>query len=63
MKRKTIGIDPKLPITAIVAVIVYTLAKFGIDLDPTLAAAIAAFVGIIGGAAGPAAKVSDQPTP
>jgi hypothetical protein len=36
MKRKTIGIDPKLPITAIVAVIVYILAKFGISTRPSL---------------------------
>lgn len=58
MKRRTIGLDPKLPIYAIVAIVVYVLGKFGLDLDPDLAAAIAAALGFGGAVAGPAAKTT-----
>jgi hypothetical protein len=54
--HRTIGVDPKLPIAAVVAIVIYVLGKFGLDLDPDLAAAIAAVLGPLAGAAGPAAR-------
>jgi hypothetical protein len=56
-KRKTQGVDPKLPIAAIATIVLYVLARYGVDLDPTLSLIIATLVGGGVGAAGPAPKV------
>jgi hypothetical protein len=55
-KRKTVGVDPKVPIQAVVTAAVAVLAYFGIDLDPALAGAIAVVIGIIAGFFSPAPK-------
>jgi hypothetical protein len=52
--RKTVGVDLKVPIQALVTLAVSALAYFGIDLDPEVAAAIGVLVGVIAGALGPA---------
>lgn len=55
-KRKTVGVDPKVPIQAVVTAAVAVLAYFGIDLDPALAGAIAVVLGIVAGFFSPAPK-------
>lgn len=54
--QKTVGVDPKVPIQAVVTAAVAVLAYFGINLDPALAGAIAVVVGIIVGYLSPAPK-------
>lgn len=47
MKRRTVGIDPKLPAQALATILVFVLARFGIDLDSATSGAIAVLVGAI----------------
>jgi hypothetical protein len=55
--RETVGVDPKLPIAAVVAIVFYLLKLvFDIDVDKDLWAAIALALGLGAGAAGPAAR-------
>jgi hypothetical protein len=49
-KNKTVGVSPKVPTQAIVSVVTFLLAYFGVDLSPEASAAIAAVLGVIGGA-------------
>lgn len=57
MKRKTVGVDPKVPVQAVVTAVVAVLAYFGIDVAPELAGAIAVVAGIVAGFLAPAPKV------
>lgn len=54
MKRKTKGIDPKVPVQAVVAAIVAVLAYFGFDIDPAISGVIATVLGLIAGYFAPA---------
>jgi hypothetical protein len=56
VKQKTVGVDPKLPIQAVVTAVVAVLAYFGINLDPAIAGGIAVLLGIIAGYFAPAPK-------
>jgi hypothetical protein len=56
-KRKTIGIDPKVPAQFIASAIVWAVAHYaGIDLSLEVEVAIAAIVGALIGVVAPAAK-------
>ena len=54
--QKTVGVDPKVPIQAVVTAVVAVLAYFGINIDPALAGAIGVVIGIIAGVLAPAPK-------
>ena len=56
MKQKTVGVDPKVPIQAVVAAAVAVAAYFGLDIDPALAGAIGTVLGLIAGYLSPAPK-------
>jgi hypothetical protein len=56
VKRKTVGVDPKVPIQAVVAAVVAVLAYFGLDVDPAIAGGIATVLGLIAGYLAPAPK-------
>lgn len=56
VKRETVGVDPKVPVQAIIAVLAFVLTYFGVDLSPELAAVIATVLGAIAGVLAPAAK-------
>jgi hypothetical protein len=47
VKRKTDGLDPKVPVQAVVTLLVAVLAYFGVDLDAEVAGAL----GVVAGAA------------
>lgn len=47
VKRKTVGVDPKVPAQAVVTILVWLLAHYGIDLDADVAAAISVIVGVL----------------
>lgn len=53
-KTETVGTSPKVPVQAIVSVIVFVLAYFGVELSPEGSAALAAVLGVIGGYLAPA---------
>lgn len=55
LEKRTKGLDPKVPAQALAAIIVFVLAKFGLDLDADVSAAIATLIGFIAGVAAPAA--------
>jgi membrane associated rhomboid family serine protease len=58
MTHKTVGVDPKVPVQAVVAIIAWAVAHFaGIDLSPEAEAAIAAVLGIVAGVLAPAPNV------
>jgi hypothetical protein len=57
VKRKTVGIDWKVPITGLVTVVVWAVAHYaGIDLAPYTEIIIAGAVGLLAGRQGPAPK-------
>lgn len=56
-KRKTKGLHPKVPATALSGFISYLLVKLGLDADPEVAAAIATVVGFVVGIFAPHAEV------
>jgi hypothetical protein len=56
MKRKTVGVDPKLPIQAAITIVAFALSYFGIELSPEVSTAIAVVLGVIVASQGPAAK-------
>lgn len=58
MKYETQGVDPKIPIQAVVTAVVAVLAYFGIDLDPAIAGAVGVVLGIIAGYFAPAPKTT-----
>ena len=53
--RETVGVDPKVWIQALVTLIVFFAAKFGVELDTDVAAALATLVGAVAAYSGPAA--------
>ena len=61
--QKTVGVDPKVPIQAVVTAVVAVLAYFGIDLDPAIAGAVAVVLGIIAGYLSPAPKTVPKVPP
>ena len=65
VKRKTEGIDPKVPAQLIAGLITWALARFipGLELPPEVEVAIAALVGVVIGylAPAPVTKVVNQP--
>lgn len=57
--RRTIGVDPKVPVGAIAAVIVWVLAHFAVSIDSaTIEAAITLVVSILAAVMAPAANVT-----
>lgn len=54
---KTIGLSPKILYTIVTAVVAYVVTKYGIQVDPDLAAAIALGLGGGAGVAAPPGKV------
>lgn len=57
MKRKTVGVDWKVPITALVSAVVWVLAHYtGIDLSLQVELIAALILGALAGVAGPAPK-------
>jgi hypothetical protein len=52
---RTVGLNPKVPAQAVVTVLVFVLAHFGIDLEPETALAIATLFGFVAGVAAPPA--------
>jgi uncharacterized membrane protein YkvA (DUF1232 family) len=61
LKFKTLGVDPKVPIQALVTLAIAALAYFGIDLSPEVSGAIGVIVGIIVAALGPAPATIQVP--
>jgi hypothetical protein len=61
MKRKTLGVDPKVPAQAIVTILVWLLAHYGIDLDADVSAAVSILVGVLLGVFAPAPKTINLP--
>ena len=59
--RKTVGVDPKVPVQAVATVVTFLLAYFGIDLDPEVATGIAVVLGAGAGALAPAPRVVASP--
>lgn len=57
MKRRTVGIDPKVPIQALVTVLVAIAAYYGIELDKETSAALAIVLGTVAGYFAPAPEV------
>lgn len=47
--NKTVGVSPKVPTQAIVAVVTFLITYFGIDLSPEVSGAISTVLGIVGG--------------
>ena len=60
-KLKTVGVSPKVPVQAIVTVIVAALAYFGVELSAEVSGILAAIAGIIGGVAAPPGQVTRTP--
>jgi hypothetical protein len=59
MKRKTIGIDPKVPAQLIVTLVVWALARYaGIDLSAQAEVLIGVVAGVLAGVLAPAAKTA-----
>jgi hypothetical protein len=57
MKRKTVGVDWKVPITAGVSAIVWVIAHYtGIDLSLQVELIVSLILGALAGVAGPAPK-------
>lgn len=46
---QTVGLSPKVPAQAVVTVIVFVFAHFGVDLEPELALALATVLGALAG--------------
>lgn len=57
MKRRTIGVDPKIIGQAIATIIAFALSFFAIELSAEVSSAIAVVVGLIAGALSPAPAV------
>jgi xanthine/uracil permease len=57
MKKETVGVDPKLPIQAIVTILVAVAAYFGIELSEELSVALGVVLGAVAAYFGPAASV------
>jgi hypothetical protein len=55
-KRKTVGLDPKVPVQAVATIIVFVASYFAIDLDPGVALALATVLGAGAGIVAPAPK-------
>lgn len=60
-KRRTLGVDPKVPAQAIVTILVWLLAHYGIDLDADVAAAVSIIVGVLLGVLAPAPRTVNVP--
>ena len=58
---KTVGVDPKVPTQAIVAIITFVLSYFGLDLDPEVSGGLAVVIGALGGVLAPAPKTEPKP--
>lgn len=54
VKRKTKGVDPKVPTQAITTVLTFVLAKYAIDLDAATSGAVSVLLGVVIGAIAPA---------
>ncbi len=54
--RKTIGVDPKVPVQALATVIVALAAYFGLELTEELSVALAVLIGAAAGVLSPAAN-------
>lgn len=50
---KTAGLNPKVPTQAVVTLVVFVAAYFGIDLDAELALALSTILGFVAGVAAP----------
>lgn len=57
--RKTIGVDPKVPVQAIATVIVALAAYFGLELSEEVSVALAVVLGTIAGIAAPAPNTQE----
>ncbi len=53
-----IGLSPKVPVQAIVSVLVFVVAYFGVELSPEASGAISALLGIAGGVLAPPGQVT-----
>jgi hypothetical protein len=60
-KRRTMGVDPKVPAQAVVTILVWLLAHYGIDLDADVAAAISVVIGVLLGVLAPAPRTVTVP--
>jgi succinate-acetate transporter protein len=56
VKRKTDGVDPNVPVQALVTLLVAVLAYFGVDLDAEVAGALGVVVGAAAAYWAPAAR-------
>jgi len=54
--RKTVGVDPKVPVQAIVTLVVALLAYFGVNLDAEVSGALGIIIGALAAVVAPAAK-------
>jgi hypothetical protein len=54
VRRRTVGIDPKLIAQALVTILAFVLARFGIELDSATSGAIAVVLGAVAGYFAPA---------
>lgn len=57
-KTRTVGVDPKLPIQAVGAVVAFLASYFGLELDSEVSLAIATVLGFVAGYFGPVAKTT-----
>lgn len=60
MVRKTVGVDPKVPVQAITTVVWFLATYFGLDLDAEVAGAVAVLIGLVAGYFSPAATTTLQ---
>lgn len=60
-KRRTMGVDPKVPAQAVATIVVWVLAYFAIDLDAEVATAISVLLGIPFGVLAPAPRTVTVP--
>lgn len=60
MKRKTIGLDPKVPVQGISTAVLFVAGYYGVDLDAEVAGAIAVVLGALIGSRAPAPQVTTE---
>jgi hypothetical protein len=54
MKRRTVGIDLKVPAQALATILVFVLTRYGIELDTATSGAISVLLGVVLGYFAPA---------
>lgn len=61
MKRKTVGIDLKVPAQALAFVVAFVAGYFGLEMDAEVVLALSTIIGFFAGYFAPAPKVTEVP--